>query len=29
LLRWCAFSFVLMRLICDLMFATRIRPSLG
>jgi hypothetical protein len=26
LLRWCAFSFCLMRLICDLMFATRKDP---
>jgi hypothetical protein len=25
-LRWCAFSFCLMRLICDLMFATRKDP---
>jgi hypothetical protein len=27
LLRWCAFSFCLLRLICDLMFATRNDPS--
>src|ERR1700753_620430 len=26
LLRWCAFSFCLLRLICDLMFATRKGP---